>query len=578
MLLNQKFLMPCYGLCMLVAALSAQAETRVEMDPVAPGPYQVSCSNLAHDIGKLNLLGGSVVDYWSGRDGRYVSDILLEPDDTLKASPLVPNEGLYPRRRNSTVDFTILACYPTDETNLSPDYVLPDGQIIPRMQRAGQPPIVAGRACIAAFPAPPGCTRWPLLAFSHGLGSSPADDKSIEFLVRLASYGYIVAAPFHGDARFLRLDLSDIGDLIYLIRNFDEFVELQALRPLAMKSVIDAMLEHPGFGSKIDQDRIGGIGASLGGETMILLLGAHLTKSYSNYSSTPTVTDPRIKAAVGYAPYAGQKYLPAFGDENVTAGYVSTPYLAISGTADSVSPMHRIIEAVSRFRGTHYLVALSDIGHTYEAAYADDVFGWVVPFFAAYLGGVDPGYASQGQLMQQLNIRGGLDDYLLIAHDAPPPHSVEFYHAGIDHYFMTASAGEAAFLDNNPGWGWSRTGKTFNVWLTQSSAPGGASPVCRFYGVFANGTQGSHFYTADPDECAYVKGRLEWGWGYEGVAFYAVLPAGGSCQSGAPPIYRVYNNGMGGAPNHRYLASQADVNAMVAQGWVPEGVAFCGAQ
>ena len=155
---------------------------------------------------------------------------------------------------------------------------------------------------------------------------------------------------------------------------------------------------------------------------------------------------------------------------------------------------------------------------------------------------------------------------------------VEFYNAGINHYFMTAYQDEAAALDNKPAWGWVRTGKTFNVWLIQASAPSGASPVCRFFGIFANGTVGSHFYTVDPNECAYVKSRTDWGWGYEGDAFYAVKPTGGSCPGGTVPIYRVFNNGMGGAPNHRYMTSQADVDAMALQGWVSEGTAFCGAQ
>jgi len=153
--------------------------------------------------------------------------------------------------------------------------------------------------------------------------------------------------------------------------------------------------------------------------------------------------------------------------------------------------------------------------------------------------------------------------------------AIEFYNAGIDHYFMTAYTDEATSLDNKPEWDWARTGKTFNVWLTQASAPSNASPVCRFYGVFSNGTVGSHFYTIDQDECAYVKSRLDWGWGYEGDAFYAVKPTGGTCPAGTFPIYRAYNNGMGGAPNHRYMTSQTEVNTMVAQGWSNEDIVMC---
>jgi hypothetical protein len=37
------------------------------------------------------------------------------------------------------------------------------------------------------------------------------------------------------------------------------------------------------------------------------------------------------------------------------------------------------------------------------------------------------------------------------------------------------------------------------------------------------------------------------------------------------PIYRLYNNGPGGAPNHRYTTSDAIRAQMIAQGWIPEG-------
>ena len=158
--------------------------------------------------------------------------------------------------------------------------------------------------------------------------------------------------------------------------------------------------------------------------------------------------------------------------------------------------------------------------------------------------------------------------------------AIEFYKSDIDHYFMTASTDEAKMLDNKPEWNWVRTDKTFNIWPTQALAPGNASPVCRFYGLFSNGTIGSHFYTVDTSECEYVKSRLDWSWasGYEGYAFYAVKPAGTSCPTGTASIYRAYNNGKSGAPNHRYVATQAEVDAMVAQGWVSEGTAFCGVQ
>ncbi|MCX7172000.1 MAG: hypothetical protein NTY41_17435 [Proteobacteria bacterium] len=406
----------------LAALLSAPvlgAGHNLTMDPVAAGPYPVACSNLAHDSAKLSQLGGSLDDYWTGNNGHYIGDILLEPDTALKISPRIPDEGLYPGRRNTLVDFVILVCYPTDGSNFRPDYVLPDGQVLPRMQRAGQSPILPSQPCIAIYPPPAGCGRWPLLAFAHGLDSTPLDSYSIDFLTRFASQGYIVAAAFHGDGRFLRLQLGDVGDLLYLLRHFDAFVELQALRPLAVKSMLDAMLAHPDFGNSIDSERIGGIGVSLGGETMTLLLGAQLTDDYLRETSVKTVTDPRIKAAVGYIPYAGQKYLPAFGKDNATAANVNVPYLAISGIDDDVAPMYRMEEALNNFRSARYQVGLAGVAHEYAATYADDIVGWAIPFLTSYLDCSELGRASRERLLQQHSIRGGLDDQLLVSRDAP---------------------------------------------------------------------------------------------------------------------------------------------------------------
>jgi hypothetical protein len=390
----------------------------------------------------------------------------------------------------------------------------------------------------------------------------------------MASHGYIVAAPFHGDDRFFRIRLSDLDDLWYVARNFDEFVELQALRPLAIKSILDTLLAHPDFDEVIDSDRIGGIGVSLGGETMTLLLGAHLTNDYMNDNSTPTVTDLRIKAAAGYVPYAGQKYLPAFGKNNYSAGYVSAPYLAISGADDSTAPMYRMEEAMHQFRGTRYLVALGGVGHTYEAGFADDVFGWFVPFFDAHLNG-ELGYASLERLMRQRNIRGGIDDSLRIAYDVPSTEVIEFYNTNLDHYFITADTNEAAAIDNGSlGPGWVRTGNIFK--------PGGDTSVCRFYGSQSPGPN-SHFYTVDAGECAYLKQlqastqATEKRWNFEGTAFSSTLPVNGVCPAGTQPIYRAYNNGFsrGVDSNHRIASSLAAIQEVVNRGWSDEGVVMC---
>src|SRR6185369_12413799 len=47
--------------------------------------------------------------------------------------------------------------------------------------------------------------------------------------------------------------------------------------------------------------------------------------------------------------------------------------------------------------------------------------------------------------------------------------------------------------------------------------------------------------------------------------------ASGTSPVDTNPLYRLYNNGMGGAPNHRYTSSRATVDAMHARGWTSEG-------
>jgi hypothetical protein len=127
---------------------------------------------------------------------------------------------------------------------------------------------------------------------------------------------------------------------------------------------------------------------------------------------------------------------------------------------------------------------------------------------------------------------------------------VEYYSVGLDHYFMSAGADEIALVDRGAQGDWKRTGQVINAWSRASDAPPGASPVCRFYARGPN----SHFFTGSRQECdglkaleqqgradASAKGQPFLGWGYEGIAFYALMPTNGQCAPGATPVMRFYN-------------------------------------
>lgn len=143
---------------------------------------------------------------------------------------------------------------------------------------------------------------------------------------------------------------------------------------------------------------------------------------------------------------------------------------------------------------------------------------------------------------------------------------IEYYHAGFDHFFMTEIPNEIKLLDNGTFVGWTRTGLSFNVYV--SGTPNTVE-VCRFFST-AFGPKSSHFYTPFAPECAVVKQNPNWQ--FEGVVFNMILPnADASCPVGTKPLYRVYNDGMGGAPNHRQTTEFAVFAQMVSLGWTPEG-------
>jgi len=150
---------------------------------------------------------------------------------------------------------------------------------------------------------------------------------------------------------------------------------------------------------------------------------------------------------------------------------------------------------------------------------------------------------------------------------------VEYYNGGFGHYFMTADEDEITGLDAGAfDYAFLRTGREFDAYATQVA---GTVAVCRFFttpGTF--GSKSSHFYTANPAECEGLK--LGSAWVYEKIAFYARVPANGACAAGTVPIYRMYNNGQTGAPNHRFTGDFSTYQAFTtSQNWSPEGVAFC---
>jgi hypothetical protein len=158
--------------------------------------------------------------------------------------------------------------------------------------------------------------------------------------------------------------------------------------------------------------------------------------------------------------------------------------------------------------------------------------------------------------------------------------AIEYYYADWNFYFVTAIPQEIAALDGGAFGGvWKRTGQQFNVYAT-ANAPAGAATVWRFFSTTYS-PKSSHFYTGLMSE--YNSLIVNPNWELEGPVFNTPMPAAdGSCPPGSIPIYRLYNQNMGGAPNHRFTTDPNLRAQMISAGWTPEGfgigVTFCSPQ
>ena len=375
------------------------------VQPLEPGPYTVACSNVIQDFSKV--VSGEVTDYWEGLPDngtpRYVTDLLADPGNTLIATVTAPQDSdLYGDFAGLSLQFVVVVCYPTTADNPRPDYPLSStDRSVPHMQTGDEAPLFTDASA-----------RYPVVAFSHGYKGSPiSSDDYMRALTVSASYGYIVIAPFHGDLRFSNLSLNDLQlqDLYDLGVTTTNFTAMQALRPLAISAALVLVLAHPQWKDHIDNTKIGGFGASMGGETMLLLAGAKLTTTYFDIvtSSKQVTYDARIKAAVGYVPYFGHPILPAFGNNQEGLAGISLPFLGICGTADTTAPISEAENGISRLTGIRRLVALSGVAHEFDDASRNDIFTWTITFLDAEVRG-DPDAISRLSTMG--SVAGGGDD------------------------------------------------------------------------------------------------------------------------------------------------------------------------
>ncbi len=388
---------------------ASPAPTTIVSPLALPGPYAVACSNVEQDLSRV-APGGKAKDYWEGFPSasdspQYMTDLLVDPADALSVTVTAPHDSnIYGSFAGKPVQFVVIACYPTVANNPNADYPLPTGKVVPHMQTGAQPPLFADAAA-----------RYPVLAYSHGYGGSPISNDYIGSLSWFASYGFVVVAPFHGDPRFTNLKIDDLSDAVTVLSHLGDFVALQALRALSMSASLDLILGHPQWRDHVDATQVGGFGASMGGETMMLMGGAGLTTSLG-FDWTQVTVDRRLKAAVGYVPFFGQPFLPVFGRDQRGLDSVTLPYLAISGTADTTAPLVVTQQGMARLTGTRELVELVGVKHGLDAASINDIFTWSLTFLNAQVRG---DVSARQQLSTMASVAGGGDDRVVIPYNGP---------------------------------------------------------------------------------------------------------------------------------------------------------------
>jgi predicted dienelactone hydrolase len=183
------------------------------------------------------------------------------------------------------------------------------------------------------FPAEPG--KYPVIVFSHGAGGSQTCCDSLTR--HWASYGYVTVQPTHDDSALLgRNGGEEDARSMQAVRDALKKPALWQSRPEDISFVIDSFtaLQNriPDLQGKIDADRIGVAGHSMGSYTAEAIGGARI--DLPGHPGT-TFVDPRVKAVLCLSPQGPG----AFGLTEHSFDRIALPYLGVTGSLDSLGPV-----------------------------------------------------------------------------------------------------------------------------------------------------------------------------------------------------------------------------------------------
>jgi predicted dienelactone hydrolase len=227
-------------------------------------------------------------------------------------------------------------------------------------------PIFRGHPLADHAPLSPAHAKYPLLLLSHGTGGSAVD---LDWLASaLAANGYVVAGVNHPGNNALE-PLTRDGFLLWWERATD------------VSEVLDAVLADPTLGAHIDRNRVGAVGFSLGGYTVLELAGARTDlqafRDFCQSSAADAICRPpemsRLKGEAGNLSEvssemkasmarAGDSYrdnrikavfaiAPALGEAFNSTSFadVDIPLSLMAGTDDVTAPVKTNIDRIASF-------------------------------------------------------------------------------------------------------------------------------------------------------------------------------------------------------------------------------------
>ena len=257
---------------------------------------------------------------------------------------------------------------------------------------------LAGRAVTVWLPAVQ--SRAPVLIFSHGFHGCAT--QSVFLMEAFADAGFVVFAPNHRDAT------CNGGSGHWLERPEQPFQKPDAWsdanyrdRADDITAVVDALKTDERYAARIDLDRLGLVGHSLGGYTVLGLGGAW-----------PSWTLPGVKAVLALSPYTNPYISKA------TLGGVVVPVMYQGGTRDvGITPS--VAKAGGAYELTpapKYFVEFDGAGHFAWTDLRDSDHAAIVAYSLAFVNHYVRGEPYYGQLTERrpevtvLRFEWGADD------------------------------------------------------------------------------------------------------------------------------------------------------------------------